>query len=54
MYVCICGFGHDDFQYKLKLLEGVSSAVGECQGAEDKENVATVREHRTEMESGSQ
>lgn len=35
--VRICGFGHDDFQYKLKLLEGVSLAVGECQGAEDKE-----------------
>lgn len=41
----ICGFGHDDFRYKLKLLEGVSpppspppsQPVGECQGAKDRE-----------------
>lgn len=26
--VRICGFGHDDFQYKLKLLEGVSRRGG--------------------------
>lgn len=39
--VRICRFGHDDFQYKLKLLEGVSSAVGECQGAKDREREAS-------------
>lgn len=54
----ICGFGHDDFRYKLKLLEGVSPPpplppppppsppVGECQGAKDRERESVYARER--------
>lgn len=53
----ICAFGHDDFPYKLKLLEGVSSppTVGEGkrrEGENETEIASGGRGRRGEREAG--